>query len=383
MVHKLKQILPLPIKRLIKFFIHIPKKTLHVILGFFHISWVPGYIPTYTFDTELDTNNSFFELKQKYNAYEFLINRLKKEPAPQRRSYSELENITVYGNQGFIKKDKYFILDHLMHPVHIYSPKNSSILMWQNEWIIPKPKKILDSAFVMISLFSHNYYHYLLDTLTKFDNEFIYPEITDIVMVEPFYQFQKQSLQFLNTKYRLHFVSKNHTIQIKKAWVPIAKYHTEFPPLSKIQFLRNLFSHNANVPSPKYVYLTRKTARNERKIMQEKMFIEFLETYGFETIDFTNQSLMYQHTVLRDSKVIVSPHGAALTNIIFTDKHPTIIEIFHQNDPNSHYFNIAQHLNLNYEYYVDDTISKKARPNIHVNLDRFKPQLERILKEAT
>jgi len=383
MVHKLKQILPLPIKRLIKFFIYIPKNIFHEIFGSLNVSWIPGYIPTYMIRNEENLNENILDTSKKNPNYNFLADRLKINSEPQKSSHFELEDITVYGHQGFIKKDRFLIMDHLINPSYYHSIKNKAYFKKQNQWVIFKPTKILESAIVMISLYSENYYHYLLDTLTKFDENYIYTETIDIVMIEPTFLYQKESLSFLNPKYRFHFVSKNHSIQIQKARIPIAKYHPEFPPLSKIQFLRNLFSHDIKVPSPKYVYLTRKTAKNSRKIMDEEKFLQFLMPYGFETIDFTNTTLSFQHTVLRDSKVIIAPHGASLTNIIFTENQPTIIEIFHQNDPNSHYFNIAQHLNLNYEYYVDDTKSKKARPNIHVNLDRFKPQLERILKEAT
>lgn len=383
MISKLKQIMPLPLKRLIQKSMVVLKKNVHGFLSHFKVSRIPGYQPTFLTAPKYNEKIIFPPKTYSHKAPDFLQDKLSKQPYPIEQDAMQCDNIVVYGKLGYIKKDRQFILDHLIHPEHFYAAQDLIYVMWSNPWFIKKPKISLDKAIIIVSLFSHNYYHYLMDTLTKFSQNIDHQEILDIIMIEPSLSFQKESMHFIDSKYRLHYVSNQQSIHVKNAWIPLAKYHPEYPPLHKINYLRKFFTHETSVKSPKRVYISRKTARNERKIINENALIECLKNYDFDVVDFTNKPLYYQHSILKETEIIVSPHGAGLTNILFSNHRPTLIEMFHKNDPCTHYFNIASHLNMPYELYIDESFSRLSRPNINVDLTRFEQQLKNVINKAT
>ena len=79
-----------------------------------------------------------------------------------------------------------------------------------------------------------------------------------------------------------------------------------------------------NLPKRR-VYVTRKQARG-RKIINEDDLITLLEKYGFETIAFEDFSFVEQVRLMSNTEVLISIHGAALTNMIFMPSNGIVFE---------------------------------------------------------
>ena len=84
-----------------------------------------------------------------------------------------------------------------------------------------------------------------------------------------------------------------------------------------------------NIDSPKFgpkIYIRREDA-SYRKILNESDLIDKLKKKGFEIINPQHFEILVQMKIFSNAKVIISPHGSNLTNIIFSQKGTRVIEI--------------------------------------------------------
>jgi len=93
------------------------------------------------------------------------------------------------------------------------------------------------------------------------------------------------------------------------------------------EYLQNKFLESTSTKSRR-IYINR-TGVDKRKVINEKELIDFLETrYGFENITMHNHNIFEQARIANEAEIIIGPHGAALTNIVFSNPGTKIVEIF-------------------------------------------------------
>lgn len=154
-----------------------------------------------------------------------------------------------------------------------------------------------------------------------------------------------------------------------------------FPKLA-VDFLRNLFlsqeiiriSSSALTDSeklPKKVYLSRDQV-SYRKVINELEVRDFLAALGFVTIIPESLSMAEQVNLFSQVDVVISPHGAGLTNAMFCARGTKIIELFNPDYVYGCFWAIASQVGLDY-YYL---INQQASPNIS---DRSAPDLAQTL----
>lgn len=78
------------------------------------------------------------------------------------------------------------------------------------------------------------------------------------------------------------------------------------------------------------IYISRNDST--RKIVNEKKLLNKLKRYGFESICLSKLSLKEQATLFSEASLILSSHGAGLTNLMFCSDGAELIEIFPPRD---------------------------------------------------
>jgi hypothetical protein len=128
-------------------------------------------------------------------------------------------------------------------------------------------------------------------------------------------------------------------------------------------------------PPFRKIYISRSNA-NKRKISNEQAVIDYLKTVGFEIILAENIYLPDLISILSETSVLISNHGAGLANIIHLQPGQTIIELKSHNDNYWMYFSLSKILEHRYFYLFNKSDSLNYRDaNIEVNL----VELESIL----
>lgn len=95
------------------------------------------------------------------------------------------------------------------------------------------------------------------------------------------------------------------------------------------------------------LYISRRDSSN-RVMVNEAALEQRLGELGFAVVCLSGLSVPEQATLFNSAKVIVAPHGAGLTNLLFANSEARVVEIFPSNYINFCFFRICGLLNLEY-----------------------------------
>jgi hypothetical protein len=102
-----------------------------------------------------------------------------------------------------------------------------------------------------------------------------------------------------------------------------------------------------NIDVPERVYIER-SHTPRRQILNQAELIKSLSENDIQSIKFSFENYLTQIAVFRKSHMIISAHGAALTNIAFAKPSQNIIEVFPEDLRPKCYINMASQHDLNY-----------------------------------
>jgi capsular polysaccharide biosynthesis protein len=245
----------------------------------------------------------------------------------------------------------------------------------------------------LTSRYQYSYYHWLFEVLPRFaliENAEIRFEK---IYIQNKKKFQKQALELMGYEEekiidcdKHNLVSSSKIIATSFPGVPgiatnwACKFLQEkFIPLTK-SF--NRFNHNY-----KKLYISRDDA-SIRKIFNEAEIVHFLKGYNFYVIRPGELDFIEQVDLFQNAEIVIGPHGAGLSNIVFCKPGTKIVEIFSSFYVNPCYWYIAQEVGLEYYYVIGDgdsgkthgpgihKIEMKGDKNINVDLNRLKKTID-------
>lgn len=109
------------------------------------------------------------------------------------------------------------------------------------------------------------------------------------------------------------------------------------------------------------LYVSRQDAGDRRRMLNEDDLSSTLEKLGFEIVTLGRTPVAEQIALFRKARLIVSPHGAALTNLLFTangQDGPMVVELFQENYLNRCFLKMCQGKHLSYHAIVNSTVSQ-------------------------
>ncbi len=125
-----------------------------------------------------------------------------------------------------------------------------------------------------------------------------------------------------------------------------------------------------------YIYISRHKAVG-RQILNETELNACLQKYNFRRYTLEDLSLADQINLFSQAKFIIAPHGAGLTNMIFST-NAKVIEICGVAPPNLVFANLAKSLGFQYGCLTnpDNFQFRKEDGNIQVNLERLRSMMD-------
>jgi hypothetical protein len=119
-------------------------------------------------------------------------------------------------------------------------------------------------------------------------------------------------------------------------------------------------------PLPRKLFITRNKA-SIRRIVDEEVLSAQLAEEGFVTLELEKLPLVSQMAYFAAADIIVSPHGAGLTNLLWAKPGMTLVEIFPDGGVHgSAFFRMASQMGLNYYAVVGaagENRDRKDNPN--------------------
>jgi len=104
---------------------------------------------------------------------------------------------------------------------------------------------------------------------------------------------------------------------------------------------------DSTIDTPELLYVSRNDARN-RRLLNEDAVMSRLEPLGFRKVAMTGLRVADQAALFRNARVIITPHGSGLTNMVFSNPGTVVIELFQPAYMNSCYWAIADFLQIDY-----------------------------------
>ena len=177
--------------------------------------------------------------------------------------------------------------------------------------------KEIDDAYIVGSGIDHNYYHNVIDFYSRlffcknFNNKKIVLGENNIMNV------LTTMIDTLKIKNKILYVDDK--FKRYKNSIYIINRHTDTVELYEKYFSKKKISK-------KLVYISRADSNN-RKVINEAQVINLLKNYNFEVVTLSDLSFKSQINLFNDSKIIVTMHGASLTNLVFSPQEQTVIEM--------------------------------------------------------
>lgn len=235
-----------------------------------------------------------------------------------------------------------------------------------------------------IDRWSNTYFHWFLDVVQKIT---MLNDNTNILLLpEHFASFDYivKSSKLLNLK--IYFIKKNEIIRCKNfKLIPTeyisGNYYEEI--LTKIysKFNSGLLNRLNNL-KPSIIYITRK--KTKRKVVNENDVCNSVLKKGGQVVVLEDLKWEKQIELIFSAKLIISSHGAGLTNILFSNKSNNlkIIEFRHENSSEQNmYFSMSSALRIDYYYIKCHGLTDDAHlSNITVPVNELEKKLDYLLK---
>ncbi len=245
--------------------------------------------------------------------------------------------------------------------------------------------KILPGWSSIFRSIQNNYYHALIDNIPR---TFLLANDTDFV---------KNDVQLLSSSslkgYETFFLGKILMDKLNvKVLDPKYLYRIEkliFPSFLTQRFagfLPGAYLHHVlplvlpKLPSNKNkrIYISRVKAgfRKVRSIVNEQELLDVILPLGFERYVLENLSLQEQIELFYDAEIVIGPHGAGFTNLLFAGP-VHVIELFPTQQVVPHYYYLSKSLNQQYYFWCGSETNKNS--NFKVDVDAIKKMIEQII----
>jgi capsular polysaccharide biosynthesis protein len=257
---------------------------------------------------------------------------------------------------------------------------------------LPPSSTFYKEPFIFLGVDGTNYSHWITRNLLKLyllENKNI-RESMPILINEDLCHFQTEYLDLLGIpKERLLLPPKYSTLQCSTVLVPTTlRGHPQMHVA--VDWLRSRLAHNfSNRNGGQLIYLSRRDSPH-RVMLNEEELEQRLTAIGFNCITGSDLSVKEQIRIFSDARMIIGPHGAGLTNLIWAHKNTTVLEItntkiYHMNDfrliseIRGHTY--SQIISSTYpETQPADAIDEQQRHNYFVDVELVMKKVNALLK---
>jgi len=185
--------------------------------------------------------------------------------------------------------------------------------------------KHMDIAVSLGTVWTYNYFHFIIDILPKLEAITHYQTETGefpviLIPANP-PRFVLDIFDYLDVHYIT--VDGPANIRVERLVIPSSHRQNGFPHPGAIEYLRDLVGVYGD-PKEK-IYVSRELARS-RRVSNETKVMEALTKMGFYKVCAESFPWRRQLDMFSNANVIAGPHGAGLVNMVFGN-NPIVLEL--------------------------------------------------------
>ncbi|MDE3184135.1 MAG: glycosyltransferase family 61 protein [Bacteroidota bacterium] len=330
-----------------------------------------------------------FDKNGLYNS-ENLHDEFQKKIAPftfSKPFICQLDNVELVGASALLFYKKRPVLEN---SIGRYDCFEKSVLQAADCYYLGAPgssqkKNIFSPDIVicnLVNVWSKGYFHWILEGLTRLEmvRQYEHQKSTRVKLLidQNPTGYIKESLLLLGFE-ESDLVYYTHQRNFaKKIILPSFRRQCGYTSTHACKWLREKIFSSLNIntaqqPGGLRIYISRELA-TKRKVINEDELTDFLLGNGFIKVNLEEYSFTEQVQLFSKASFIVAPHGAGITNIIFSRPGSIILELFHENYVNPCYFTLAMALGLTYYY----STGKEINDNMAVEMDSVKSVFSEI-----
>lgn len=231
-----------------------------------------------------------------------------------------------------------------------------------------------------------NYFHFLSDTISQMFLEEHVPALAQARLVLSGFAPDQQA--------RFHFMDQ----AIARAKIPAARFQPYDGTMLFCQQL--LFPKRESGPTPwrmahlrkmmgvmphpnptRRLYLARPGGWR-RRIATEPLIRKMLDAYGFEAINPGALSFDRQVEAFREARIVLGPHGAAMTNASFMNPGGAMVELTHDRRVIVAFHELASMAGLHFACVVGDMLETPGQPPLFSDFTVDVDAVEAAVKAA-
>lgn len=271
----------------------------------------------------------------------------------------ELPDVTLVGRYPMPFHERQLVLEAISH--QYVALLNLCYTIAGGSRLKPTGRtRTLDRAVLLHNCWDYGYFHWMTEVLTRLEGVERYRERTGrrptLILGPDPSPFQTESLELLGydesdwvewdgtTTTVEHLVVPSMRRAIRRGSVasPVAcdwlRDRLRAPAVNRVDTDR--FSRR--------VYISRADA-DRRRVVNERAVMELLSEYGFESYRLADMSVAENIALFSQADVVVGPHGAGLTDMMFADE-TSVVELLRGTDNTRVYFVLAQYLGHRYRH---------------------------------
>lgn len=246
------------------------------------------------------------------------------------------------------------------------------------------PQHQFDHVFPLVRHPTTNYYHWILGYLPKLRLYEWYAAEVDsevrLLLSTNLTAWEAESLELAGVDIGTAEEWSGGIASASKVAIPFHrdKYSSTFhPSRADYAWVRERLRSNVSMDGtyPERVYISRFDA-SSRRVLNEEAVTDRLFEMGFQRFKLTELSLVDQIRLFTNAEIVVGPHGAGLTNVVFSDDL-TIVEIHPEPQIRPHYYILAETLDFEYGSIVAPAYTSDN--DMIVNVDRLENTIIELL----
>jgi capsular polysaccharide biosynthesis protein len=201
-------------------------------------------------------------------------------------------------------------------------------------YLISSQPRLESPSFLAYNSAYGNHYHIVMEWLPSF-LEFIELADSAALLLLPESQRHNEvivaALDLLGLWPRVRFLNDQISTPIGFSTLYYSSYlhglHNYQPSSTVMDFFKALGNSVApsKFPAPERLYLSRADSKNRIVENESQLMAELCMDYGFTAVTLGNMPFALQVHLLKNAKVIISPHGAGLVNLVFKGDHERVI----------------------------------------------------------
>lgn len=249
-------------------------------------------------------------------------------------------------------------------------------------WTLPPITRRVDRVAVLGALWGKSYYHWLIDVLPRLYILEKYEMEAEIPLLLPsdLAKWQREALDLLGISLdRIMEFDGGHW-EIEHMLFPSFLVRTGNSRPLMVSWLRDRFLKRIKDQTEETIwtrlYVSRRDA-NKRRVINESELVYFLKKRGFAVICPAELSFAEQIRAFSRAEIIVGPHGAGLSNMVFARPGSIIIELFPPNYVNGCYWALAESCGHKYAFLIGEKVLHDSN-DFEVSLDRLNLLLDKI-----